>query len=283
MKRLDSIARSPVYAQFSETLGGLSTIRAFNLTERFMGDHYFSVNVNHSCWFCLRVRPILVASWRWCVADGCTTTGGGPLACHSRRVHVGADLANRVDAYRRRCRRWQLGRLICRLCTVACPGDRGHAEFHGARVGGTGERHERVRADHVRRRLLASPPASCVRLSYTLFRRHYADNTPSEAADVIKDTSSGGVIAPAEWPQRGSITFENVKMRYRPTTPLVLKGISLTINPMEKVGIAGRSGCGKSTLLKCLFRYVACVCGPSECPWAHVVVQARRSGGEDHH
>lgn len=116
-----------------------------------------------------------------------------------------------------------------------------------------------------------------------LFRRHYADNTPSEAADVIKDTSSGGVIAPAEWPQRGSITFENVKMRYRPTTPLVLKGISLTISPMEKVGIAGRSGCGKSTLLKCLFRYVACVCGPSECPWAHVVVQARRSGGEDHH
>jgi len=28
IKRLDSVSRSPVFAQFSETLGGLSTIRA---------------------------------------------------------------------------------------------------------------------------------------------------------------------------------------------------------------------------------------------------------------
>ncbi|KAG0271584.1 Multidrug resistance-associated protein 1, partial [Linnemannia gamsii] len=34
LKRLDSAARSPLYAHFGETLAGLVTIRAFNDTER---------------------------------------------------------------------------------------------------------------------------------------------------------------------------------------------------------------------------------------------------------
>ncbi|KAG0042053.1 Multidrug resistance-associated protein 1, partial [Gryganskiella cystojenkinii] len=35
LKRLDSAARSPMYAQFGETLNGLATIRSFSLGERF--------------------------------------------------------------------------------------------------------------------------------------------------------------------------------------------------------------------------------------------------------
>jgi len=68
LKRLDSIARSPVYAQFSETLGGLSTIRAFRCSERFMQDHYFSVDVNHSCWFALRVSCVCLFCFVWVAA-----------------------------------------------------------------------------------------------------------------------------------------------------------------------------------------------------------------------
>ena len=34
VKRYDAISRSPIYAHFSETLGGLSTIRAYNLQVR---------------------------------------------------------------------------------------------------------------------------------------------------------------------------------------------------------------------------------------------------------
>jgi len=37
-KQLDSISRSPVYSQFSETLGGLSTIQAYSQTARFITD-----------------------------------------------------------------------------------------------------------------------------------------------------------------------------------------------------------------------------------------------------
>ena len=36
----------------------------------------------------------------------------------------------------------------------------------------------------------------------------------------------------------------------------MLKGLSLTIKPREKIGIVGRTGCGKSTLMSTLFRIV---------------------------
>jgi ABC-type multidrug transport system fused ATPase/permease subunit len=47
-----------------------------------------------------------------------------------------------------------------------------------------------------------------------------------------------------------------MQVRYRPDTPLVLKGITLYIRDGEKVGVVGRTGSGKSTLIQALFRLV---------------------------
>lgn len=55
-------------------------------------------------------------------------------------------------------------------------------------------------------------------------------------------------------PVAGRITFDQVRFRYRPDTPEVLKGISLDIAPGEVIGIVGRSGSGKSTLTKLIQR-----------------------------
>ncbi|KAJ0781839.1 putative ABC-type xenobiotic transporter [Helianthus annuus] len=44
--------------------------------------------------------------------------------------------------------------------------------------------------------------------------------------------------------------------RYRSNTPLVIKGITLTIKGGEKIGVVGRTGGGKSTLIQVLFRLV---------------------------
>ena len=54
--------------------------------------------------------------------------------------------------------------------------------------------------------------------------------------------------------REGQIKFESYSARYRSGLDLVLKGISLTINAGEKVGIVGRTGAGKSTLINCLLR-----------------------------
>ncbi|XP_071489513.1 ATP-binding cassette sub-family C member 12-like [Diadema antillarum] len=59
-----------------------------------------------------------------------------------------------------------------------------------------------------------------------------------------------------DWPQEGRVQFDKVQMRYRPGLPLVLKDISVTMEPRDKIGIVGRTGSGKSSLGKALFRLV---------------------------
>lgn len=60
----------------------------------------------------------------------------------------------------------------------------------------------------------------------------------------------------AQWPTEGKLEIKDIKMRYRPSTDVVLKGMSATIKGGEKVGIVGRTGAGKSTLAVSLTRIV---------------------------
>ncbi|XP_071738320.1 ABC transporter C family member 4-like [Rutidosis leptorrhynchoides] len=76
-------------------------------------------------------------------------------------------------------------------------------------------------------------------------------NIPSEAEWVKKDGPP-----PQNWPVHGSLELRNLQVRYRPNTPLVLKGITLNIQGSQKIGVVGRTGGGKSTLIQVLFRLV---------------------------
>ena len=51
------------------------------------------------------------------------------------------------------------------------------------------------------------------------------------------------------------------QIRYRPDVPLVLKGISCTLEGGHKIGIVARTGSGKTTLIGALFRLVELVGG----------------------
>ncbi|ONK62947.1 uncharacterized protein A4U43_C07F9770 [Asparagus officinalis] len=76
-------------------------------------------------------------------------------------------------------------------------------------------------------------------------------NIPTEAAWEIKDC-----LPSPNWPTHGNIDVQDLKVRYRPNTPLVLNGITISIKGGEKIGIVGRTGSGKSTLIQVLFRIV---------------------------
>lgn len=59
VKRLEAISRSPVYAHFSETLGGLGTIRAFDRVKVFELSNGAKMNFNIQVWYCVK------AAERW--------------------------------------------------------------------------------------------------------------------------------------------------------------------------------------------------------------------------
>ena len=59
LKRLESNSRSPIFSLFGETLSGVSTIRAYNLNEKFILDNESFVDKNQACY-----QPNIAAT-RW--------------------------------------------------------------------------------------------------------------------------------------------------------------------------------------------------------------------------
>ena len=51
LKRLDSISRSPIYAHFQESLGGITTIRAYNQQQRFALENEWRIDANLRAYF----------------------------------------------------------------------------------------------------------------------------------------------------------------------------------------------------------------------------------------
>ncbi|PIA42824.1 hypothetical protein AQUCO_02000341v1 [Aquilegia coerulea] len=74
---------------------------------------------------------------------------------------------------------------------------------------------------------------------------------PPEPPAIVDDKRP-----PYSWPSQGRIDLKDLKIKYRPNAPLVLKGISCTFKEGTRVGVVGRTGSGKTTLISALFRLV---------------------------
>ncbi|PHT86876.1 hypothetical protein T459_08982 [Capsicum annuum] len=78
---------------------------------------------------------------------------------------------------------------------------------------------------------------------------------PSERLEIIQ-----GNRPDPSFPSTGKVEIVDLKVRYQPSTPLVLQSISCIIEGGYKVGIIGRAGSGKTTLISALF----CLVEPTE-------------------
>eukprot|EP00898_Chlorokybus_atmophyticus_P007059 jgi/Chlat1/7354/Chrsp59S06974 len=66
---------------------------------------------------------------------------------------------------------------------------------------------------------------------------------------------------PGSWPSKGGIQISDLVLRYRPELEPALRGMSVKIEPGNKVGVVGRTGAGKSSLMLALFRLVEAEAG----------------------
>jgi len=240
-KRIDSISRSPVYAWFSETLSGLTTIRAYNQNKRFVADFETQVdentrayynNKNADRWLSLRLETIgaciagSAAAFASSVAISGAVSGQESDSNFSSLAGLSLSLAISLTG-------------LLNFCV------RSFAQLEAAM-----NACERVL--YYTENILHEAPWSCDELE----KRVAASSSSSSRGTLPSPDDDPSVFATAlhggkaekiadEWPHKGHIVLNNLKMRYRNDTPLVLKGLNVEIQGGERVGVVGRTGSGE--------------------------------------
>lgn len=210
LKRLDSISRSPLFANFGETLSGLSTIRAFRSEARFAAKNDALLDNNNRAYY----LTLMIPRWLSIRLDSIS-------AC---LVFTAAMLAVGMSG--------SSGALLSLAVTYS--------------LQLTGVMNWFVRQ------------FSEVEVQMNGMERllYYAQELEQEAAPIVENNRPA-----ANWPSQGAIEIKDLVVSYRPELPPVLKGITVTVKPGERIGIVGRTGAGKSTITSCLFRLIEATSG----------------------
>ena len=233
IKRLNSNSRSPVFqskrccslagfpltanrtscADFNETLNGLTTIRAYGASDRFVQKNNIFLDFNTATlrcqdaairWFAMRMQfcsasIVLIATMYITVMQ---TRDPGSISAGM----AGLTLSYAISST-----------LVCQAATAA---------FTALEVGMNSV--ERIQfyaeVDHEEDRLAGRIEA------------------PPEPALTRALEPGGG------WPWRGGIELRNVGASYRPELGRVLDGVSFTIHATQKVGVCGRTVSASSGL-----------------------------------
>mmetsp|Transcript_13817 Transcript_13817/g.24995 ORF Transcript_13817/g.24995 Transcript_13817/m.24995 type:complete len:441 (+) Transcript_13817:2679-4001(+) len=83
-------------------------------------------------------------------------------------------------------------------------------------------------------------------------RMHSMEMLPQEKSMVTSENNK----VDGSWPQKGTLEFDNVALRYRPDLPKSLDGLSFKVQHGDRCAVVGRTGAGKSTITTALFRLV---------------------------
>ncbi|KAG1899413.1 ABC transporter [Suillus fuscotomentosus] len=211
LKRLDALLRSSLYSHFSESLSGLTTIRAYGEFDRFRAENTQLIDVENRAYW------LTVANQRW--------------------------LGIRLDF---------LGSLLTLAVALLTVGIR-----FSISPGQTGVTLSYIVMMQQSFAFMVRQVAEVENNMNSVERLvHYAKEVEQEAAHEVEDSP-----APADWPSRGEIVMKDAVMRYRPELPPVLKGLSMSLSPGEKIGVVGRTGAGKSSIMTAIYRMVELASG----------------------
>ncbi|BDA43676.1 probable multidrug resistance-associated protein 7 [Coccomyxa sp. Obi] len=222
IRRLGSVARSPLYAGFSEALDGAATIRGFRAQAAFARQNVDRLSALQRAnfaglaaaqWLSLRLQ-VLAASVITLVAALGVAGNEGLLPSIATQAHgtAGAGLVGLSLSYA-----LAITGLLNSLLTSFAETEQ-----------------EMVAVERILEYIDLEPQEDT---------RH-DDNSEEEHA----------VTLPNSWPDQGRISYVDVRLRYHRDAPLALNGLSLDILPGQKLGICGRTGAGKSSLVTALLR-----------------------------
>lgn len=203
--RLNSMSKSPIIQFFSETMSGLSTIRAFNYEENFFSHFCSLINTNIGLSICdLGCTGWITITLELVFSLILATTS---FFIIQSRNSLDAGLAG-----------------VCLLYCLNLP-----QSIYYLIMSLSSVENSMVSAERV----------------------HNLSKIPSELPRCQALDQSL-----VNWPSSGKIEFCQFSARYRPQTEVILKSLSFTINPQEKVAVMGRTGSGKSSIVNSLLRMI---------------------------
>lgn len=205
LKRLDSLALSPIFGIFGETLSGLATVRAFKKQDTFLLHNAHLLNESNRAWW--------------------------PAQCVNRWLSVRLELLGTGVVF-------GTAIFVVALMPASSAGLAGLALTSALNLTGLLNWGVRMTTE------LEVNMNSTERMMEYEFQQ-------TEAPAVIPERRP----LPG-WPSQGAIKVDHLVVKYRPSLPPVLKNVSFSIKPMEKIGIVGRTGSGKSTLMLALYRII---------------------------
>lgn len=222
LRRLEAIAKSPVYTTFSAALAGGPTIRAFQgVSNKFLSSAHKAIDAQQraslaalaaSTWLGLRLQ--IIAGVIAAVVGGLAVAqhmGLVPGASHATSAgFVGLSLAYALP--------------ITGL-------------LNGLLTSGAETEQEMVSVERIRQYILETPQLdSSHSSSFPAIRSSFPNNG--------SNSGSNGA----------SILFQDVSMKYTAVSPYVLSDFNLDLPAGTHAGLCGRTGAGKSSAISCLLR-----------------------------
>ena len=222
--RLESISRSPIYADFSQTLYGTQTVRAYLQQDRFIRtlEDYANANTVPSVmqqiagqWLALRLD--ILGALIMCFMGALTVGLKDNDLIPAKYLGLGLAYSIQLNA---------ILKIFVRAIAQV------EALFNSI---------ERIQ-QYTNMTTVTETNSKAIESNMDA-----PGDVDIEMNTVVKSLDL------TNWPTQGRIVFDDVHMRYR-EGPLVLKSVCFEAQPKDKIGIAGRTGCGKSSLMVALFR-----------------------------